>query len=133
MSRASVFTCLILAFSPMPGIAAENAAAPAKLSAGEIVDKNIAARGGLTAWRAVRTLSWSGKLDAGGGNRPQIPGIPGQPQLAPAASQQPAAQVQLPFVLEMARPRKSRLESSSGARPRCRSMTAPRAGSCGHS
>ena len=115
MSRAGVFTCLILALSPMPGVAAENAAAPAKLSAAQIVDKNIAARGGLAAWRAVQTLSWSGKLDAGGGNRPQIPGIPGQPQLAQTASQQPAsqqpaAQVQLPFVLEMQRPRKARLE-----------------------
>ena len=110
MSRASVFTCLILALSPATGLAADNPAAPAKLSAAQIVDKNIAARGGLTAWRAVRTLSWSGKLDAGGGNRPQIPGIPGQPQLAQTVSQQPAAQAQLPFVLEMARPRKSRLE-----------------------
>ena len=78
MSRATVFTCLVLALSPMTGLAAT----PAKLSAGEIVDKNIAARGGLAAWRAVKTLSWSGKMDAGGGNRPPILGIPGQPRPA---------------------------------------------------
>ncbi len=109
MFRTSVFACLALVVLPALAVAADNPAPP-KPSAAEIVDRNMAARGGLAAWRAVKTLSWSGKLDAGGGNRPQIPGIPGQPQLAQAASQQPAAQVQLPFVLEMERPRKARLE-----------------------
>ena len=112
MSRATVFTCLALALAAVPGIAAAQAPAPApaRLSAGEIVDKNIAARGGLAAWRAVKTLSWSGKMDAGGGNRPPIMGIPGQPRPAQPTSQQPAPQMQLPFVLELERGRKSRLE-----------------------
>jgi hypothetical protein len=80
---------------------------PSKLSASEIVNKNIAARGGLSAWRAVQTLSWSGKMDAGGGNQRQLK-IPGQP--TPPPPKDPKAQVQLPFVLEMKRIRQSRLE-----------------------
>src|SRR5712675_2006250 len=67
MSRASV--SLTLAFSALIGaltLSVEGAAAPTALSAAEIVDKNIAARGGLVAWRGVQTLSWSGKMDAGG-------------------------------------------------------------------
>ena len=115
MSRTSVMTRLVLAglvlaVSPLPGLAADSAAAAPKLSAGEIVDRNIAARGGLAAWRAVKTLSWSGKMDAGGGNRPPIPGIPGQARPAQTTAKQPAPQMQLPFVMEMERGRKSRLE-----------------------
>jgi hypothetical protein len=60
--------------------------APAKLTAAQVVDKNIAARGGLPAWRAVQTLSMSGKLEAGG-----------------------TQNTELPFSLEMKRPRKTRL------------------------
>ena len=37
-----------------------------KLSATQIVDKNVAARGGLTAWRAIQSMTITGKLDAGG-------------------------------------------------------------------
>lgn len=37
-----------------------------KLSATQIVDKNVAARGGLTAWRAIQSMTVIGKLDAGG-------------------------------------------------------------------
>ncbi len=37
-----------------------------KLSASQIVDKNVAARGGLSAWRAIQSMSITGKLDAGG-------------------------------------------------------------------
>src|ERR1700675_1169624 len=43
-------------------------AAPASLTAQQIVEKHVAARGGLQAWRAVQTMSWSGKLDAGVGD-----------------------------------------------------------------
>ena len=110
MSRASVFTCLVLALSPALSLAAEKVAAPARLSATAIVEKNIAARGGLNAWRAVHSLSWSGMMEAGGGDRPPILGIPGRPRPAPAAAQQAAAQLKLPFVYEMQRPRLSRLE-----------------------
>jgi len=45
----------------------------ANLSAAAIVDKNIAARGGLQAWRAVQTISLAGKLGAGGNQRAAVP------------------------------------------------------------
>ena len=107
MSRRSSSLWVILALTPALAAAA---AAPATgtLSAAAIVEKNVAARGGLNAWRAVQTLAWSGKLDAGGNNqRPlKIPGLP----TPPTQSRGPAAQAQLPFVLQMKRGRKSRLE-----------------------
>jgi len=53
----------------------------------QIVAKNAEAKGGLRAWRAVRSISFSGKMDAGGKQN-----------------------VQLPFVMEMKRPRKTRVE-----------------------
>jgi hypothetical protein len=37
-----------------------------KLTAAQVAERNAVARGGLTAWRAVKTLSMSGQLDAGG-------------------------------------------------------------------
>jgi len=37
-----------------------------KLSAAQIVDKNVAARGGMSAWRAIQSMTVTGKLDAGG-------------------------------------------------------------------
>ncbi len=83
------------------------AAAP-KMTAAEIVDRNIAARGGLAPWQAVKTLSWSGKMDAGGNNQPRY-SAPGMPP-PPPPSNTPAEQVQLPFTLELQRGRKSRLE-----------------------
>jgi hypothetical protein len=84
------------------------AESPANLSAAQIVDRNIAARGGLDKWRGVRTLSMSGKLEAGGNDQRTVK-IPGMPA-PPPPSAEPPPQAQLPFVLEMARPRLSRLE-----------------------
>src|SRR5262249_40034513 len=72
-----------------------------------VVEKNIAARGGLNAWRAVRTLSWAGKMDAGGNSQRSLK-VPGMPP--PPAAKEPRAQLQSPFVMEMMRTRKSRLE-----------------------
>jgi len=138
MSRASV--SLTLAFSALIGaltLSVEGAAAPTALSAAEIVDKNIAARGGLVAWRGVQTLSWSGKMDAGGHVKQAAAGEPasvdaaktgpeaakvgpraaGQPSAAPGKMPPPprsTTQAQLPFTLEMKRPRKTRLELEFG-------------------
>src|ERR1700720_4435771 len=50
---------------PRPAPAAPVPANLPKLSATQIVDKNVAARGGLTAWRAIQSMSITGKLDAG--------------------------------------------------------------------
>jgi outer membrane lipoprotein-sorting protein len=83
-----LFLSSILLLSTFPLPAAENApTAPVKLTAAEIVEKNIAARGGLKNWHAVQTMSMSGKLEAGG-----------------------TQNTELPFVMEMKRPRKTRFE-----------------------
>lgn len=88
---------------------AELPQAPAKLTATEIADKNAAARGGLTKWRAVQSLSMTGKMQAGGNRRPTLPlpGVKGKDSLPPP---RPAEQVQLPFVMELKRPKRMRVE-----------------------
>ena len=63
------------------------ARAPAALTATQIADKDVAAKGGLGAWRAVQTMTYSGKMEAGGKQN-----------------------TQLPFVLQMKRPNKTRVE-----------------------
>lgn len=78
IALALVAACLAI---PAPAGAAD-------LTAAQIVEKNVAARGGLEAWRKVQTMAWVGHIEsanAGGG--------------AP-----------LPFVLELKRPNKTRFE-----------------------
>ena len=58
-----------------------------KLTATQVVEKNVAARGGVGAWRKVETMTWAGRMDAGGKN-----------------------DLRLPFTLTLKRPHKSRLE-----------------------
>ena len=87
MLRKIVFPITILFLAAPLVVVADNTTAPVTLTATQIVEKNVAARGGLQAWRTVKTLSMSGKLDAGGKQK-----------------------VQLPFMLEMERNRKTRLE-----------------------
>ena len=48
--------------------AADSKTAPANLSAAQVVEKHVAARGGQQAWRALQTLSVTGKMDAGYGD-----------------------------------------------------------------
>jgi outer membrane lipoprotein-sorting protein len=91
-----------------------------KLTATQIVDKNVAARGGLQAWRAVQTMTWKGKMDAGAGDSLERSRRIAQGHMAPtsrrefeamtAASKAETKQVQLPYVLDLKRPRKQRLE-----------------------
>jgi hypothetical protein len=81
------------------------------LSASAIVDRNVAARGGLQAWRAVQTMSMEGKLGAGGNQRATLPVRPQGP--TPSLNeipQRPVNETQLPFVMELKRPRKMRVE-----------------------
>jgi hypothetical protein len=89
MNRVSLYAgCLLsLAATTSFGASTAPAHAPASLSADQIVERNVAARGGLAAWRAAKTLTIAGEMDAGG-----------KPNHA------------LPFVLKEKRPRKSRLE-----------------------
>ena len=95
------------------------AAAPAKanLSAAEVITKNVAARGGLEAWRAVKTMSLSGKTGAGGNQRATLL-LPTQGQATvvtrkidqPPLPSRRVEEVYLPFLMELARPRKMRFE-----------------------
>jgi hypothetical protein len=92
-------------------LAADAPSARAGLSAAQIVDKNVAARGGLQAWRAVQTLSFQGKMGAGGNQRDMlhVP-MPNSKDFVNTLPRRPAEEVQLPFVMEMKRPRKVRVE-----------------------
>jgi len=91
--------------------AADPSSAPAGLSAAQIVDKNVAARGGLEAWRAVQTLSLQGKMGVGGNRRAALPvPAPHSKELANTIPQRPSEETQLPFLMEKKRPRKVRLE-----------------------
>jgi outer membrane lipoprotein-sorting protein len=57
------------------------------LTADQIVEKNVAARGGLEAWRKIRTMVWTGRIQTGNPSAPTVP-----------------------FVLEYKRPNKMRFE-----------------------
>jgi len=81
------------------------------LSASAIVDRNVAARGGLQAWRAVQTMSMQGRLGAGGNRRATVPvPVPDQKSSRQALPTRPAEEVQLPFLMELKRPGKMRME-----------------------
>ena len=95
--------------------------ARAGLTAAQVVEKHVAARGGRQAWQAVQALSMSGKMEVGAGDslarslrvtRGPRPKAKTPSVDAPASTDQAQAskQVQLPFTLAMQRPRKSRLE-----------------------
>jgi len=66
---------------------AAGAARAAEPTAAQVVEKNVAARGGLAAWRAVTGMTLAGEMDAGG--------------------KQP---MRLPYVMHLKRPHKSHLE-----------------------
>jgi hypothetical protein len=103
--------CMSLGFGISLAIAGDSPASGANVSAATIVEKNIAARGGLQAWRAVRTMSLSGKMGAGGNQRATLPvPIPGPRPSSQSLGTRPADEAQLPFLMEMERPRKMRLE-----------------------
>lgn len=93
---------------------------PAERAARPIAEKNAAARGGLRAWQAIHSMSMSGTLDAG---KPRDPVKLAMSFMRPrneirAEERRAAARgaaeevkpVQLPFLMEVARPRKSRVE-----------------------
>jgi len=108
----------------LPAIApaADGKSSPAKLSAAQIVQKHLAARGGTQAWAGVQSMVWNGKMDLGYGDavarsRRYLTasashngkGARGLPPWA-ATKNPDRKQLQVPFVLEMKRPGKSRVE-----------------------
>lgn len=109
MFRQAMKLWTILAVVISFATAAENTRPPAKLSAAEIAERNVAARGGLQGWRSVQTLSMSGKMEAGGNTRTTLP-VPGRKDSKFMPPPRPAEQVRLPFVMELKRPRKVRVE-----------------------
>src|SRR5437879_8804130 len=122
-STALFLMSLLAGASLTPAVAAGalRAARPG-VSLSQIVEKHVVARGGVKAWHAVQTLAVSGEVDAGTGDSVtrsttiarQGAGASarrGERAAAEAAVKGTAErQVQLPFRLEMKRPRKSRLE-----------------------
>jgi hypothetical protein len=100
MKRLAVIALASLSLSAIAAVAADApkpaASAPAPqsssaplpaLSAAQVVERNVAARGGLDAWHAVKSMTLKGRMEAGGEANPD-----------------------LPFVMKMKRPHKSRLE-----------------------
>jgi hypothetical protein len=73
------------------------------MSAAQVVDKNVAARGGLAAWQAVHTMSWKGKMGAGATTYAVI-------TEKGRLEQKEREETLLPFTFEFKRPLKSRLE-----------------------
>ncbi|AXV77025.1 MULTISPECIES: outer membrane lipoprotein-sorting protein [Ralstonia solanacearum species complex] len=69
------------------GAAAADHASASQLSAAQIAERNVVARGGLQAWRAVNSMVMSGQIEAGGKKN-----------------------TTLPFVMTLKRPHKNRLE-----------------------
>jgi hypothetical protein len=47
--------------------------APGGLSVEQILERNLAARGGLERWRAVQTMAWTGQVRATGQSAPPMP------------------------------------------------------------
>jgi hypothetical protein len=124
-SRAAVLASLLAGGCLAQALAAAESptASATGLSAAQIVEKHVAARGGLSAWRAVQTLAVSGKLEAGTADsavrsaRVARDGLGARGRRGAEAAREraqsekaAAEQVVLPFRLEMKRPRKSRLE-----------------------
>jgi hypothetical protein len=121
--RALLVPGLLLSAAAWQAVAAaESKPVAARLDPGQIVEKFEAARGGLQAWRAAQTLSVTGKLDAGtadavarsttlaeGGEGASVRRRGSAATAAPGVSV-PKQQVQLPFRMELKRPRMSRLE-----------------------
>jgi len=83
-NRALVLILGLLAVAR--ALRAQHDGAPVSLTPAQIVEKNISARGGLGAWRAIDSLIMTGKI-AVGANRPQVS-----------------------FALDVKRPRKARIE-----------------------
>jgi outer membrane lipoprotein-sorting protein len=112
MIRKLLEVSSILAFVTTFAVAADTGQVKAaNLSATEIVSQNIAARGGLQAWRSVQTLSWTGKLGVGGNRRVPVPQVPaGKKAALLPTDPRPSDETVLPFKMDMQRPRKVRME-----------------------
>jgi hypothetical protein len=126
--RVLLLGILFCVCMPRALLAADAKTTVPKLSAAQVVEKHVAARGGLQAWRAVQTLSLTGKMEAGSGDsaarslkmaRERMDAGAKRAHtdvVAGPAKEEAKQQVQLPFKLEMMRPQKSRLEIEFGGK-----------------
>ena len=112
MLRKAQAICVGVMVAASLATAAGASSAVANLSAAQIVDKNVAARGGLQEWRAVQTLSLEGKMGAGGNQRATlaVPGPSGANAKRMITPHRPVEEAQLPFLMELKRGRKMRFE-----------------------
>jgi len=110
MLRRLIILGSVLAFAATMVRAAATPQASSTLSATQVADKNIAARGGLNAWRAVQTLSEEGKMGAGGNQRAALQAQMSSKNGKPPLAMRPKKEIDLPFVMDLERPRKSRVE-----------------------
>ncbi|MBS0419494.1 MAG: outer membrane lipoprotein-sorting protein [Proteobacteria bacterium] len=104
--RASIPSALLClsAFAAFPA----HAVAPAtlnlpSLSVEQIVSRNLQARGGATAWKALSTIAWKGEMGAGASSYEAV-------TAKGTLERRTRAEKQLPFSFEFKRPNKSRLE-----------------------
>jgi hypothetical protein len=126
LSKDRVLLCILASLCfPATLMAADGKTEHSKLTALQIVEKHIAARGGLPAWRAVQTMSIAGKMEAGFGDsalrsarfvnsaratRGERVALAVADKGESQNKDQAQQQVQLPFAMEMKRPGKSRVE-----------------------
>jgi hypothetical protein len=121
-----VVSCLVAGLISSPAAHAAPDIAPSKMTAEQIAQRNIAARGGVDAWRATQAISWSGQMEVGSADsthrseryvadsklsaRTKAKALleaQGKPE---GETVERAKQVQLPFTLTMERAHKMRLE-----------------------
>jgi outer membrane lipoprotein-sorting protein len=111
MLRKFHAVCISLIFTASLAVAADGDTSRTSLSAAQVVEKNVEARGGLQAWRAVQTMSLQGKLGAGGNQRATLPlAVPNQKSVDQIVPRRPVEEAQLPFLIELKRGRKMRFE-----------------------
>ena len=112
MLRKALGVAISCAFTAWLTAAANNPESKTQLSAAEIVSKNVQARGGLQAWRSVQTLAISGHMGVGGNQRATlaVPPPKGRKSTIGMPPPRPEKETELPFVMELARPRKQRFE-----------------------
>ena len=109
MIRGKSLVCCFAALAFCVGALGDTKAPQSKLTAAEIVEKNVAARGGLQAWRAVTALAYAGEMEAGGNSRPSLP-VPELKRGTELPPSRPTEQVKLPFVMDLQRSHKARVE-----------------------
>src|ERR1700757_214170 len=112
MSRKCLAGLILFAFSVLPAAAADNSVSKTQLSAAEVVNKNVEARGGSQAWRGVQTMTMSGSMGVGGNQRATlaVQPPPGRRSTLGMPAPRPEKEVELPFVMDLARIRKQRFE-----------------------